>query len=187
MQAWVLGLPALIWVEFAHAAETGEGGSPWDFLWKLVNFIALILIIYWFAKKPVSGAMNASAENARKLLEDARNAEERVKAQQKEMRAKIAGLEQETKTMVEKARKEALEEKERVLEEGRREIMRMREQARFSIEQEYRKAEHELRQWVAVESVKLAEEKVKKKMTPARQNKLVKKFLDQLIETKEIS
>ena len=56
----------------------------------------------------------------------------------------------------------------------------MRKQAQFSIEQEYRKAEFQLRQWFAAESLKLAEENVKQKMTSARQNKLVKEYLDQL-------
>ena len=56
----------------------------------------------------------------------------------------------------------------------------MRKQAQFSIEQEYRKAEFQLRQWFASESIKLAEENVKQKMTSTRQNKLVKEYLDQL-------
>ena len=51
--------------------------------------------------------------------------------------------------------------KARIIEEGRQELARMKEQARFTLEQERRKAEDVLRNWIAEESVRLAEEKLK--------------------------
>ena len=96
--------------------------------------------------------------------------EEKSMTQMKQMREKLTGLEKETTVMVEKAKQEASAEKERIIEEGKKEIQHMREQARFSIEQEYRKAEYRLRQWLAAESVKLAEEKLKQEMSETRQN-----------------
>ena len=113
--------------------------------------------------------------------------EEKSMAQMKQMREKLTGLEKETKAMVEKAKQEASDEKQRIINEGKKEIERMREKASFSIEQEYRKAEYQLRQWLAAESVKLAEEKLKQEMSGTRQNKLVKEYLDQLILDKEVS
>ncbi|MEE3122420.1 MAG: ATP synthase F0 subunit B [SAR324 cluster bacterium] len=176
-----------IFVQSLLAAEEGASASPLDFVWKVVNLLILIGIIYWFARKPVSSALRNSAENARNQLEESRRMEEKSMAQMKQMREKLTGLEKETKAMVEKAKQEASAEKERIIEEGKKEIERMREQARFSIEQEYRKAEYRLRQWLAAESVKLAEEKLKQEMSGTRQNKLVKEYLDQLSLDKEVS
>ena len=167
-------------ISFVIAAESGDSSSSLDFLWKVINFVALIAIIYWFAKKPVGSAMNSSAENAKNQLDEARRAESKAIEEMKKMREKISELENETVVALEKAREEAETEKERILEEGKHEIERMRKQAQFSIEQEYRKAEFQLRQWFAAESLKLAEENVKQKMTSTRQNKLVKEYLDQL-------
>ena len=176
-----------IFVQSLLAAEEGGLASPLDFVWKVVNLLILIGIIYWFARKPISSALRNSAENARNQLEESRRMEEKSMAQMKQMQEKLTGLEKETKAMVEKAKQEASAEKERIIEEGKKEIERMREQARFSIEQEYRKAEYQLRQWLAAESVKIAEEKLKQEMSGTRQNKLVNEYIDQLSLDKEVS
>ena len=164
----------LSFINFVFAAESGDSSAGLDFLWKVINFVVLIGIIYWFARKPVGSAINASAENAKNQLDEARRAESKAIEEMKKMREKISELENETAAALEKAREEAETEKERILEEGKHEIERMRKQAQFSIEQEYRKAEFQLRQWFAAESLKLADENVKQKMTSARQYKLVK-------------
>ena len=176
-----------IFVQNLLAAEEGASASPLDFVWKVVNLLILIGIIYWFARKPISSALRNSAENARNQLEESRRMEEKSMAQMKQMQEKLTGLEKETKAMVDKAKEEASAEKERIIEEGKKEIERLREQARFSIEQEYRKAEYRLRQWLAAESVKLAEEKLKQEMSGTRQNKLVNEYIDQLSLDKEVS
>jgi len=166
------------------AAESEGGGSPLvDFFWKVVNVVVLAAIIYKFAKKPVVNALNSSAESAKKLISDAREAEEKLTAELDEMRGKIAGLEKEAEQMVETAKKDAEIEKERIIEEGRQEIERMKRQASFAMEQERRKAEADLRHWIAEESVALAEKEMKQEMNQNQQNKLVKKYMDELSRT----
>ena len=100
-----------------------------DFIWKVVNGVVLGAIIYKFAKKPVGNALSSSAESAKKLIRDAREAEEKLTAELDEMRGKIAGLEKEAEQMVKTARKDAEIEKERIIEEGKHEIERMKRQA----------------------------------------------------------
>ena len=166
------------------AAESEAGASPlMDFIWKVVNVIVLGAIIYKVAKKPVGTALSSSAESAKKLISDAREAEEKLKADLDEMRGKIAGLEKEAEQIVKTARKDAEIEKERIIEEGRQEIERMKRQASFALEQERRKAEADLRHWIAEESVALAEKELKQEMNQNQQNKLVKKYMDELSRT----
>ena len=166
------------------AAENEGGGSPlMDFIWKVLNVVVLGAIIYKFAKKPVGNALNNSAESAKKLISDAREAEEKLAAELDEMRGKITGLEKEAESMVKTAKKDAEIEKERIIEEGRQEIERMKRQASFALEQERRKAEADLRHWIAEESVTLAEKELKQGMNQNQQNKLVKKYMDELSRT----
>ena len=81
---------------YLFAAENEGGGSPlMDFIWKVVNVVVLGAIIYKFAKKPVGNALSNSAESAKKLIIDAREAEENLTAELNDMRSKIAGLEKE--------------------------------------------------------------------------------------------
>ena len=167
------------------AAENEGGGSPlMDFIWKVLNVVVLGAIIYKFAKKPVGNALSNSAESAKKLIIDAREAEENLTAELNDMRSKIAGLEKEAEQMVKNAHKDAQIEKERIIEEGRHEIERMKRQASFALEQESRKAEADLRCWVAEESVKLAEKDLKQEMNQNQQNKLADKYMDELSQTK---
>jgi F0F1-type ATP synthase membrane subunit b/b' len=56
----------------------------------------------------------------------------------------------------------------------------MKEQARFTLEQERRKAEDVLRNWIAEESIRLAEVKLKKEMNEKYQSKMVKDYMNQL-------
>ena len=154
-----------------------------DFIWKVVNVVVLGAIIYKFAKKPVGNALSSSAESAKKLISDAREAEEKLTAELNEMRGKIAGLEKEAEQMVKTARKDAEIEKERIIEEGKHEIERMKRQASFALEQERRKAEADLRYWIAEESVALAEKELEQEMNQNQQNKLVKKYMDELSRT----
>ena len=169
------------WSTALHASVGEDGGSPLlDFLWKVVNVVVLAAIIYKFAKKPVAAALGSSAEVAKTVLADARNAEEKISADLSEMRSKISGLEKEALEMVESAKKDAEDAKARIVEEGKLEIQRMKEQASFALKQEHRKAEDDLRRWIAEESVKLAEVTLKKEMNQNEQKKLVINFMDQI-------
>jgi F-type H+-transporting ATPase subunit b len=169
------------WSTALYAAGGEDAGSPlMDFIWKVVNVVVLAAIIYKFAKKPVAAALGLSAESAKKDLDEARNAEEKIIADLSEMRSKISGLEKETLEMVESAKKDAKDAKARIVKEGKLEIQRMKQQASFALKQEQRKAEDDLRRWIADESVKLAESTLKKEINQNEQKKLVKNFVDQL-------
>jgi len=133
---------------------------------------------------PVGHALSNSAESAKKLILHAREAEENLTAELNGMRSKIAGLEKEAEQMVKNAHKDAQIEKERIIEEGRHEIERMKRQASFALEQESRKAEADLRYWVAEESVKLAEKDLKQEMNQNQQKNLADKYMDELSQTK---
>ena len=173
------------WSTALFASGIQNASSPlMDFVWKVVNVVVLVAIIYKFAKKPVAAALGSSAESAKKVLDDARDAEERISTDLSEMNSKIAGLEKEAIEMVAAAKKDAEDAKARIVEEGKLEIQRMKEQASFALKQEQRKAEDDLRRWIAEESVKLAEGTLKKKMNQNDQNQLVNKFVDQLNQTK---
>ncbi|MBC8259919.1 MAG: ATP synthase F0 subunit B [SAR324 cluster bacterium] len=181
LRHFTLILFATFWstVLYAAGAETG-GSALMDFVWKVVNVVILVAIIYKFAKKPVGTALNNSAESAKQLIDDARNAEEMIASELSEMRTKISGLEKDAAEMVAAAKKDAELERKRIIEAGQKEIERMKEQAGLVLIQERRKAEDDLRHWIAEESVKLAEEKMKNEINQNQQKKLVKEFVDQL-------
>ena len=170
-----------------YATTANSESSPLlDFIWKTVNVLVLVAIIYKFAKKPVANALNSNAKSAKQLIDEAREAEEKISENLIEVKSKISSLEKEAVEMVENAKKEAEVEKKRIIEEGKYEIQRTTKQANFALQQERRKAEEELKIWIAKESVKLAEEKLKKNMNQNYQKNLVKNYLEQLEKQKRL-
>lgn len=181
----ILFLSFLSTTVFASAGESGDS-QIMDFIWKIVNFLILVAIIYKFAKKPVSNALNNSAKSANQLINEAREAEKKVSSKLIEMKSKISGLEKEALEMVEIAKKDAESEKNRIIEEGKIEIKRMTDQANFALQQEQRKVEDELKNWIAEESVKLAKEKLKEKMNQNHQKNLLVGYMEQLKKHEEL-
>ncbi|MBF0278251.1 MAG: F0F1 ATP synthase subunit B [SAR324 cluster bacterium] len=158
-----------------------EGSSsPLDFIYKVINFAILIGLLYYFAKKPVGSGFKSSAESTKQNLDEARKAQKEVEAELEEFRGKLAQMKQEAQTMVENARKEAESEKDRIISEGQELANRMKEQVRIAVEQEYKKAELELRHWTAGETVKLAEKVIQEKINDSHHENLVKDYLNQL-------
>jgi len=181
MRLFIFVMFASFWSTALYATGGGDVGSPlMDFVWKALNVAVLVAIIYKFARKPVASALNSTAQSAKQVVDDARNAEERITSELSGLRIQISALEKEAVEMVASAKKDAENEKARIIEEGRQELVRMKEQALFTLEQERRKAEDVLRNWIAEESVRLAEEKLKKEMNQKHQAKLVKDYMNQL-------
>jgi len=185
IKLFTLVMFASFWSTILYAAGGSDVDSPlMDFVWKAVNVTVLIAIIYKFAKKPVGSALNSTAQSAKRVVDEARNAEEKINSELSGMRFQISALEKEAIEMVASAKKDAENEKARIIEEGKQELVRMKEQARFTLEQERRKAEDDLRNWIAEESVRLAEGKLKKEMNQKHQAKLVKDYMNQLNQSK---
>ena len=170
---------------YASAGESADS-QIMDFIWKTVNFLILVAIIYKFAKKPVANALSSRAKSAKQLIDEAREAEKKASSNLIEMKSKIAGLEKEALEMVETAKKDAEAEKKHIIEEGKQELQRMTEQANFALQQEQRKVEDELKKWIAEESVKLAKEKLKEEMNQNHQKNLVGSYMNQLKKYEEL-
>ena len=181
MRLFIFVLFASLWSTALYAAGGVDSSSPlMDFVWKTLNVTVLVAIIYKFARKPVASALNSTAQSAKQVVDDARVAEEKITSELSGMRIQISALEKEAVEMVASAKKDAENEKTRIIEEGRQELVRMKEQARFTLEQERRKAEDVLRNWIAEESIRLAEGKLKKEMNEKYQSKMVKDYMNQL-------
>ena len=151
------------------SGEGSENSALMDFVWKLLNVVVLIGIIYKFARKPIAEALGNNADSAKQLMDEAKEAEQKTTSNLSDMRLKISNLEKEALEMVESAKKDAESEKTRIIEEGKQEILRMTEQASFALKQEKIKAENDLRHWIAEESMKLARGRLEKEMNPKHQ------------------
>ena len=156
-----------------------EGGVKWwnypGFeAWKFLNLLIFIAILVYLLKKPLSEAFKAKREAIRAELVKAEEERQAALAKLTTAEAKLARIESESDEIVEKAQREAAEEKARILREAEEEANRLRTQAENEIERKAQQVRLSLRRFSAEESVRLAEEKIKQNINAAKDAELIK-------------
>ncbi len=188
--ALLTAFPFCLAAGLAWAAEEGHGaaeaagaahGNPWlDLLWKAVNLAVLVGIIWWFARRPVAQGLANLAKATRNSFLTSRKSAEDVAAQMAEQKRKITALAQDLQRMVSEARADVEREKQRAQAEAQANAAKVAAATQQQIEQEVAKARTALRDELAAQTLKLAEELIKKQVTPEEQKRLVTQYLQHL-------
>lgn len=172
-----------------HAAGGGGGFTefyntylnyPGFEVWKFVNLGIFIAALIYLVKKPIGDAFKAKREAIRaeliKAEEEKKAALEKLTAAE----ARLAAVEAEKATILKNAREEAEAEKSNILAQTETEIAKMREQAENEINRLAQQTKAELRRFSAEESVRLAEEKLRGKIDPDSDARLVKAGIQEI-------
>ena len=142
--------------------------------WKFINLAIFIAIMVYLLKKPLSGAFKAKRDLIRAELIKAEEEKQAALAKLAEADSKLSELDSEAAKIVEKAKSDAGAESQRIAEQAEAEAKRLRDQANSEIERKTKQVLNELRRFSAEESVRLAEEKIRKSMDAKLDEKLVK-------------
>lgn len=182
---WVFLLGVFLSSSVGFSAEEGAHHGVTstqikNLIWWTVNFIALIIILYKLLKKPVVNFFKARKENILKEYEELLTKKKEAEAKYLELQEKIKNLKAEAEAIYQNYVEQGLKEKERILEEARLQAERIKEQAQLYIAQEMEKAKDRLKTELAEEAVKLAEEILRKNITPEDQKRLFKEILEQI-------
>lgn len=171
-----LFLPAL-----GLASEGGggeEGGS--GMLWKVVNFIILVIGIGCVWKYVIKGILSKRGVDIEQAIKDAVEAKAAADRKYAEYQAKVALLEASVANVHKELRLEGEAETARMLAEASAAARRIKEQARFTADQEVKKAKLELRREAAVLAASMAEEMLLRELKGEDQDRLVKAYLEDL-------
>lgn len=170
-----------IFILASGGASSGFGKFFNDYLnypgfeaWKFINLAIFVAIIIYLLKKPLSSAFKAKRDAIRADLIRAEEEKQSALAKLAETDAKLSHLDDESNKIIEKAKLEAEAEKNRINEQAEFESKRLRDQANAEIERKTKQIKNELRRFSAEESVRLAEEKIKKSMNAKKDEELVK-------------
>jgi F-type H+-transporting ATPase subunit b len=167
-------------------AETEKSGDGWwknaePYLnypgfeaWKFINLAIFIAIMVYLLKKPLTTAFKTKREAIRAELIKAEEERQAALAKLTSAEAKLARVGMESDSIVERAQQEAEAEKARIAGETEDEVTKLRKQAASEIERKSQQVTAELRRFSAEESIRLAEEKIKQNINPAKDAQLVK-------------
>lgn len=155
-------------------------GYPGFELWKFINLAIFIAILVYLLKKPLSDAFKAKRDSIRadliKAEQEKRAALERLTA----IEARLAQLESEKQSILDKAKEEAESERRRVSEQTRLDIVRLREQADAEIARLSTQKKAELRRFSAEESIRLAEQKLRSQIGADTDARLVRASIQEI-------
>lgn len=182
----------VVFVSFGFAAG-GEGGAhggghggaaQWkDFMWRCIDFAALVLILVWAVKK--ADMKKALADRQAGIDKALREADELKAAAEKkfaEYSAKLAQANKEAEDLQKIIREDGLAEKARIVAEAKIAAEKIKEQAKVMADQEIVRAKSELREEASRLAVQLAEQTLKSAMRPDDQDRLVGEYLTKVVE-----
>ena len=160
-----------------HAEE--EHHSVWaGLLWPTVNFAILFGGLWYFLKTPLANYLRDRHTAIRKELVEAATVTSTASAQLAEIERKLQALPGEIDALRHRGAEEIASEEARIAALAAAERERLLEQTRREIELQVRLAKRELVEHAADLSVQLAADRIQQQITPADQERLVDRYLN---------
>ncbi len=147
---------------------------------KLVNLLLFVGVMVYFLRRPVKEAFRGRQGNIRDELMRAEEERAAAVARLEEVEGRLANLDAEVEAVRAQARREAAEERARVERATEEEMRKIREQARREIESAAKAARAELRMFAAEQSVRLAEEMIRRDIRPEDDAHLAREYVSEL-------
>ena len=167
---------------FAGTEETRWWDYPGFELWKFVN-LAIFVIALVFAMRKFFGVpamFRDRKETIKRELAKAQAERDAALQKLKEVEERLGLLETEVAGIKEQSVREAAEERERIAHSTENEIAKLSEQAAREIERAGKAARKDLRRYTAEQSVRLAEEIVRREMKPEDDARLIASNIEEL-------
>lgn len=147
---------------------------------KLVNLLIFVGVMFYFLRRPIKEAFRARREGIREELMRAEEEKAAAVAQLREVEGRLSRLDAEVEAIRAQAQKEAAEERARIERATEEEMRKIREQARREIESAAKTARAELRTFAAEQSVRLAEEMIRRDIRPEDDARLAREYVTEL-------
>ena len=154
--------------------------APGFELWKFFNLFLFAGVMYFLLKRPISEAMRARREGIRRDLMRAQEERNAALAKLEEVEARLSRLDAEVKGVREQAQKDAVAEQERIARSTEEDARKLREQAVREIVSAGKAARQELRRYTGEQSVRLAEEMIRRDIRPEDDARLVQMSIEEL-------
>ena len=156
----------------------------WDYpgaeLWKFVNLGIFVLLLVFVLRRRLASAFQDRREGIQRELALAQQERDEAVAKLKEVEERLATLNAEVARIQEQSKLEAAEERERIARQTEAEIARLGEQAQREIENAGKTAKHELRRFAAEQSVRLAEDLIRREIRPEDDARLIRRNIEEL-------
>jgi len=170
-------------VAFAGGGEEAGGSHVMEWVWKVLNFAILVFVLVKFFGPMLKGFLKQRSEAIEKTLNEARQARELAEKALAEVRERLKGKDKEIAEIIASAKESGEKEREALLAEADKLGRKILEQARANMDFELKRAKEAIRAEAVELAIELAEKKIKERLTPEEQKRLLEESLLKL-ETK---
>ncbi|MGB9710396.1 MAG: F0F1 ATP synthase subunit B [Thermodesulfovibrio sp.] len=171
-------LMIVIFASSAMAAEAEHaGGSSKSWIYQFINFAILVFLLVKFLGKPLKKFFAQRRELIEKSIKESQEAKELAKKALQEVEEKLKLKDKEVQDILDTAKKIGEQEKLKIIEESDKLKEKILEQAKTNIEFEVKMAKDALRLEAAELAIQLSEQKLKEKITPEEQEKLLQESI----------
>jgi F-type H+-transporting ATPase subunit b len=167
---------------FIIASETPKW---WDYpgaeIWKFFNLALFVGLLVWvLIRFNLGNAFKTRGESIRIELEKARAERDAALAKLKEVEERIAGMNDQISSIKERSKIETEEEHKRIAQSTQEEISKLSTQAQREIEHAAKAAKNDLRKFAAEQSVRMAEDLIKRDMRPEDDTRLMTRSVEEM-------
>lgn len=180
-RSWTLATLLVVAAGLALAAEGAAGehhGNPT--LWKSLNFLVLAAGFGYLVQKALRPYFASRTRSIQREIAEAARLRAEAEARAAETDRRLANLSAEIDRLRAEARREMEQEERRLKAESERAIARMQSSAELEIASLTKRSRQELKAYAAELALKLAREKIRRRMTPEVAHALVDGFLHSL-------
>jgi len=166
--------------EEGHGAEAATRWVATD-TYRVMNFVVLAAVLFILLRKPVSQVLKNRIKGIQDQLHDLeirKKEAERVLAEYEE---RLMRLDQEAEKIVAEYVRQGEDARGRIIREAQAAADKVEEQARRNIDHEFAIAKMKLKGEVLEKALIKAEEKIKNRITPGDQKKLVDEYLEKVV------
>lgn len=147
---------------------------------KTFNLLLFVGVMFYFLRRPITEAFRARQQSIRDELMRAEEERAAAAAKLAEVEDRLARLDTEVEEIRAQAQREAAEERARIERATEEELRKIREQARREIESAAKAARSGLRTFAAEQSVRLAEEMIRRDIRPEDDANLAREYVEEL-------
>ncbi|HBH28940.1 MAG: ATP synthase F0 subunit B [Desulfofustis sp. PB-SRB1] len=165
--------------DHGHASSLSSD-KLWDLFWRVVNFAVLIWLIVKFGAKPIGSGLAGRQRRIKEELAELEQRKTEAERSYREFESKLANVEKDIDTIVERAVAQAEVEKTKIIEKAEQAAEDIKRQAELAVQQEIMQANRTLKSQIAEQAAIMAEELIVKNLTKEDQVAIVEDYLEKV-------
>ncbi len=172
---------------FMASADKERSSAALEFFGKSINFIILFGGLAYLLSKPIRNFLEKRSQDIERSIKEAGASRLEAEMRFQETESRLTGLGEEIARLKDDAELEGRRIEARIAQLAEQEGERIRYFAQQEIEMLFKAELRELRAYAAELAIKMAEERIRKKMTPRSQSFLINESIERLEKLHEKS